>query len=232
MLNTGVRVLDARSVEHFATRHLRGSINVGFDGRFAETAGMVVAVEEPVALIAYPGEEQLAALRLARVGSDNLVGYLTVEPRGAFPAELADLVQPGRRTTAHELGELLADGTVTLIDVRNPGECELGAIPGSHHIPLAQLRTRLDEVPTDKPSSCTVRAVGAPAWPRRCCANGLKVSQTWPVATTPGRSRRRSPNTPLARIVVGTTDRRSHPNTLADCCIDATVVETNSPANS
>lgn len=82
---------------------------------------MVVAVGEPVALIAYPGEEQLAALRLARVGSDNVVGYLTVERGGAFPAELADLVQPGRRTTARKLAELLADDNVTLIDGAQSG---------------------------------------------------------------------------------------------------------------
>jgi hydroxyacylglutathione hydrolase len=110
---------------------------------------MVFPVGEPVAMITYPGDEQQAAMRLARVGSDNVVGYLTVDRDGAFPAELMDLVQPAARTTAGELGEVLDN--VTVIDVRNPAERELGAIPGSHHIPLAQLRTRLDEVPTEKP---------------------------------------------------------------------------------
>lgn len=33
----------------------------------------------------------------------------------------------------------------------NPGERELGTIPGAIHIPLAQLRTQLVQVPTDKP---------------------------------------------------------------------------------
>jgi hydroxyacylglutathione hydrolase len=150
-LNSGMRVLDARTVHDFASGHLRGSVNVGFDGRFAETAGMVFAVGEPVALITYPGDEQPAAMRLARVGSDNVVGYLTVGRDGAFPAELADLVQPATRIDVRELTDLLADDMVTLIDVRNPGERELGTIPGAHHIPLAQLRIRLDEVPTDKP---------------------------------------------------------------------------------
>ena len=150
-LESGVRVLDARGVEDFAAGHLRGSVNVGFDGRFAETAGMVFAVGEAVALIAYPGEEQSAAVRLARVGSDNVVGYLTVDRGGAFPTELTDLVQAGQRTSARELGEVLTEDKVTLIDVRNPGEREAGAIPGSQNIPLAQLRVRLDEVPTGRP---------------------------------------------------------------------------------
>ena len=37
-----------------------------------------------------------------------------------------------------------------LIDIRNPGEVELGGIPGAVNIPLAQLRNRLDLIPTDK----------------------------------------------------------------------------------
>lgn len=39
----------------------------------------------------------------------------------------------------------------TLIDVRNPGERELGTIAGAIPIPLAQLKARLAEVPTGKP---------------------------------------------------------------------------------
>lgn len=150
-LDAGVRVLDARSVEDFAAGHLRGTVNVGFDGRFAETGGMVADIGGQIVLITYPGDEQQAALRLARIGSDEATGYLTVGPDGNFPRELADLVQAAPRTTVTELDGLLADDAVTLIDIRNPGERESGAIPDSLHIPLAQLRLRLGEVPTDKP---------------------------------------------------------------------------------
>lgn len=149
-LDAGVRVLDARSVEDFAAGHLRGTVNVGFDGRFAETGGMVADVGEQITLVTYPGDEQQAALRLARIGSDGAIGYLTVAGDGQFPAELADLVQAAPRTTVTELDELLAEDAVTLIDIRNPGEREGGAIPDSLHIPLAQLRLRLGEVPTGK----------------------------------------------------------------------------------
>ncbi|WP_304106111.1 rhodanese-like domain-containing protein [Mycolicibacterium bacteremicum] len=151
LVEAGVRVIDARSVEDFAAGHLRGTINVGFDGRFAETGGMVAEIGEPIALITYPGEEQQAALRLARIGSDDAIGYLNVGPGGQFPAAFADLVQTAPRITVAALDALLADDAVTLIDVRNPGEREDGAIPTSVHVPLAQLRLRAAEVPTDKP---------------------------------------------------------------------------------
>ena len=150
-LVSGTRVLDARSVDDFAAGHLRGSINVGFDGRFAETGGMVAEVGGRIVLIAYPGEEQEAALRLARIGSDNVTGYLGIGSDGAFPAELATLVETAPRTTVEQLDVMLAADEVTLIDIRNPGERDFGTIPGAIPIPLAQLRTRLDQVPTGKP---------------------------------------------------------------------------------
>lgn len=150
-INLGTKVLDARSVDDFAAGHLRGSVNVGFDGRFAETGGMVAEVGERIVLITYPGEEQEAAMRLARIGSDNTVGYLNVGSDGRFPDELAALVRQARRTTVDELDALLAEDAVTLVDIRNPGEREAGAIPGSLAVPLAQLRTRLEHVPTGKP---------------------------------------------------------------------------------
>lgn len=150
-LAAGTRVLDARSVDDFADGHLRGSVNVGFDGRFAETGGMVAEVGERIVLITYPGEEQEAAVRLARIGSDNAIGYLTVPQDGSFPAELADLVQAAHRTSVEELDDLLAAEAVTLVDIRNSGEREQGTIPGAVPIPLAQLRIRLEQVPTGKP---------------------------------------------------------------------------------
>lgn len=63
-------------------------------------------------------------------------------------------------------------GEVTLIDVRNPGERELGAISGSHHIPLAQLRIRRDEIPTGKP----IVVHGAGGWRSSVAASLLRAN--------------------------------------------------------
>src|SRR5262249_7054354 len=102
-------------------------------------------------LITYAGHQQQAALRLARVGADNTVGYLNVDPGRGFPSELGDLVRVTPRITAAELDGLLAADAVTLIDVRSAGEREDGTIDGAIHLPLAQLSARLHEVPTGKP---------------------------------------------------------------------------------
>lgn len=65
--------------------------------------------------------------------------------------ELTELVETAPRTTVEQLDAMLAAGEVTLVDIRNPGERDLGTIPVATPIPLAQLRTRLASVPTGKP---------------------------------------------------------------------------------
>jgi glyoxylase-like metal-dependent hydrolase (beta-lactamase superfamily II)/rhodanese-related sulfurtransferase len=51
-------------------------------------------------------------------------------------------------------------GQVTVLDVREPAELtgELGRIDGCLHIPLGELRTRLAEVPREKPVVCVCRS--------------------------------------------------------------------------
>ncbi|NLV80076.1 MAG: MBL fold metallo-hydrolase [Rhodococcus sp.] len=150
-LTAGVRVLDTRTPDDFAAGHLRGSVNVGFDGRFAETGGMVADIGDRILLITYPGDEQAAALRLARIGSDGAAGYLTVDTTGTFPTDLTDLVTTAPRTTVTELNRLRAADEITVLDIRNPGEREFGVIPGAVHIPLPHLRDHLDRIPRDRP---------------------------------------------------------------------------------
>ena len=50
-----------------------------------------------------------------------------------------------------QVNDLPRDGSVTLLDVRMPGEVATGRIEGFRSIPLDELRGRLDELPKDKP---------------------------------------------------------------------------------
>ncbi|WP_193081425.1 MBL fold metallo-hydrolase [Brevibacterium aurantiacum] len=144
----GALILDTRSPEDFSQGHLAGSLNVGLDGRFAETAGMVVSAEDEIVIIADPGREQEAAMRLGRIGFDRVTGYLST-PAQAF-AELGGIVQTGPRVDV-ETFDQARTGDVTVVDVRNPGEVEDGAVPDSLRIPLAELVRRHEEIPAGRP---------------------------------------------------------------------------------
>ena len=148
-IESGVRVLDTRTPDDFAAGHLRGSVNVGADGRLSETTGMVLAHDEPIVTVTEPGREDEVMMRLARIGFDSVRGHLD-DPAHSF-VELADLVETGARIGIEELAAAQDAGVLTLLDVRNPGEVADGAIPGSVHIPLAELVRRHDEVPSDRP---------------------------------------------------------------------------------
>ena len=140
----GVQLLDTRSPDEFALGHVRGSINVGLDGRFAEFAGAVLDPRAGVALVCDPGAELESKLRLARVGFDDVRGALA-DPLSAFLEHPEVIAQATRRTPAELDGEML-------IDVRGPSETENGTVPGARLIPLARLLDELDTLDKDTPT--------------------------------------------------------------------------------
>jgi hydroxyacylglutathione hydrolase len=142
--SAGVQILDTRSPDEFALAHVRGSINVGLDGRFAEFAGAVLDPRAGVVLVCDPGAELESKLRLARVGFDDVRGALA-DPVAAFLDHPEAIAQATRRT-ATEL-----DGA-TLVDVRGPGETAEGTIPGARLIPLAGLLDELGTLDRDAPT--------------------------------------------------------------------------------
>ncbi len=74
--DAGALVIDTREPSSFAAAHLRGSVNIGLEGRFAEYAGSVARPDDEIVLVCDLGTEAEARTRLARIGFDNLVGYL------------------------------------------------------------------------------------------------------------------------------------------------------------
>ena len=145
----GAVVHDARSDQDFGVAHLRGSINVPADGRMAETVGMVLAPQQSVVVIAHEGQEQEVATRFARIGFDNVVGFVP-EPERYFLEHEGD-VEHSSRLTVTEVETALADDDVQLVDIRNAGELADGMIPGAVHIPLAELPKRSGELDPQRP---------------------------------------------------------------------------------
>jgi hydroxyacylglutathione hydrolase len=77
MLQGGAIALDVRPGAEFAEAHVPGSINIPLSGQFASWAGAVLGLSSRPVLIAST-EDQLseARVRLARVGIEELAGYL------------------------------------------------------------------------------------------------------------------------------------------------------------
>jgi len=74
--NAGAQVLDVRPPVDFARHHLVGSVNISLSGAYATWAGTVLDQQQPIVLVAEPGQEEEAAMRLGRIGFDHVVGYL------------------------------------------------------------------------------------------------------------------------------------------------------------
>jgi hydroxyacylglutathione hydrolase len=147
----GAVVLDVRDAHAFGTGHVPGSLNVGLAGQFAVWAGILVPMESRIVLVAEGETATREALtRLARVGLDNVAGYLEggVEALARPGVALQSLPQIG----VAELRELRAAGQApAVLDVRRQAEYAAGHVPGAVHLPLDQLEARFSELDAREP---------------------------------------------------------------------------------
>jgi hydroxyacylglutathione hydrolase len=144
--DAGAQLLDVRDAAEFAKGHLAGSINIGLGGQYATWAGTLLDRAKPIVIIAEPGREQEAALRLGRIGFDQVSGYL--DGGMVALAERPDLVWPTERVTPAMVAEELAGAEPPMVlDIRNPGEWKAKHIPASLNIPLNRMQERLAEIP-------------------------------------------------------------------------------------
>jgi hydroxyacylglutathione hydrolase len=134
----GAIVIDGRSPEAFASGHVRSSVNIGLDGRFAEYAGDVARAGQAIVLVTDEGRETEAKVRLARIGFDRVQGAIVEVER--LLAERPDLAERATRLAAADLAAW-RDGepALQIVDVRGPDEQESGVIPGAGRMPLARL---------------------------------------------------------------------------------------------
>lgn len=132
MQSAGMIVLDTRPANQFAGAHVPGSIHVALGGQFASWAARILGGAE--AWVVLVAEDDAAVresrLRLARVGIENVAGYLTGGMFGWIRADKP--VQSVDQISTLELGEWLRAGTenTTLVDVRERSERDGGFISG------------------------------------------------------------------------------------------------------
>ncbi|HEX9303424.1 MAG TPA: MBL fold metallo-hydrolase [Thermoanaerobaculia bacterium] len=147
----GAVVLDTRPAAQYGAGHVPGSLHIGLSGQFASWAGALVSPRAPVLLVA-EDEEQVreARTRLARVGIDNVAGYLA---GGILEWDRAGLpLATMEQVNVEELDARLREGRVRrVVDVRRPAEWQAGHIPNAVHLPLNTLAQNVGELDRSEP---------------------------------------------------------------------------------
>ena len=155
----GAQVLDTRDPSEFAPAHLAGSINIGLGGQYATWAGTILDTTHPIIIVAQPGAETESAMRLGRIGFDQVAGFLkgglaAAANRGSeSDASRNDAVIVSTdRLSPDVAAQRLASAQPPLaIDVRSPRERADKWIEDTAHSPLSSLRTALPALPRDRP---------------------------------------------------------------------------------
>ncbi|MEN9564474.1 MAG: hypothetical protein RIR73_2718 [Chloroflexota bacterium] len=152
----GAGLLDTRSKEEYVRTHIPGSVHLEADSQLSNRIGFVFSPEAPMILLLEDASlyEQVF-YSLARVGYENIVGYLAegldVWEAMGLPLTSGDIkdIEPV------ELNNLLKSCTngdcPKIVDVREPWEYKQAHVPGAMLIPLGQLASRLHELDPEHP---------------------------------------------------------------------------------
>jgi len=134
-LQQGAIVLDTRASDAFAAGHVPGSVHIALSGQFASWAGALLGVHCRPILVAENAEKVAESrMRLARVGMDNVSGYLENGVEGWKQAGL--LLAQLAQVTVRELQEKIQRGAVRVLDVRREPEWQAGHMETAAWYPL------------------------------------------------------------------------------------------------
>jgi len=139
MQRGGHLVLDTRTSNHFGTGHVPGSLNLSLTGQFASWAGTLIKPDVPILIVAEDAETiRESRTRLARVGLENVTGYLKHGVLAWHEAGLPLTIT--EQISVDELRHRIEGNSVdTVIDVRRPAEWNNGHIDQSVNMPLNHL---------------------------------------------------------------------------------------------
>lgn len=129
-----ILLLDTRNANDFAAGYVPGSIFIGLEGQFAPWVGALISTEkQKIILVTDLGKEKETVQRLARVGYDNVLGFL----EGGFQTWLSanNSIETIGRIDVNEFVSLDFDQEC-VIDVRKPGEYEASHLKVAESLPL------------------------------------------------------------------------------------------------
>jgi hydroxyacylglutathione hydrolase len=146
---SGAQILDIRSPTSFAGGHVPGSLNVWRDG-MSVFMGWFIDYDRPLVLITEANMDIMeVAAECARIGYDNLAGFLASDFSAFFKA--GEAIETMETVSAPDLQRIFREPDLFLLDVRDVRNREHeGFIPGSFHIYVGELPMHLADVPRDR----------------------------------------------------------------------------------
>ena len=154
-ISKGALVLDVRSPDDFEKGFVPNALNIGLNGQYAPWVGALIDPKAVLVLVTDEGKETEAVLRLARVGYENVNGYLNggINVWKNAGKKIDTIVS----VTAEDFVANLNSAT-NVLDVRKPGEVESGMIENACHICLSALQNELHTL--DKNKSYVIHCAG------------------------------------------------------------------------
>jgi len=146
---TDAVMLDTRNDAVVWKGFIPNSINISLDGQFAPWVGALIPdVKQQLLIIAEPGREEESIMRLARVGYDNVIGFL----KGGFDAwkNAGKEIDTINRITSADFEKVFDKDSTIVIDIRKPGEYTAEHVEEALNIPLDYLNENLAEFPKDR----------------------------------------------------------------------------------
>lgn len=142
----GALLLDTRKADDFEKGFIKGSVNIGLNGQYAVWVGTLINIHQPIVLVAQEGTEHESVLRLARIGFENVVGYL----KNGIEA-WDEKLETVHSISADELQKEMQQQDVTILDVRKQGEWNTSRLKDAQFVPLASFPKNLKELDRHKP---------------------------------------------------------------------------------
>ncbi len=133
-------LLDTRKAEKFIKCHLKDSIYIGLDGRFAPWVGEILKdINTPIIIICELNREKEAIIRLSRIGFDNCLGYISCDNSSNLKLY--------HKTSCLESIDpeifIKSSADSKILDVRTKTEYNNGSFKNAINIPLNKIDSKL-----------------------------------------------------------------------------------------
>lgn len=144
-IENGALVLDTRKADDFEKGFVPNSINIGLNGQYAIWVGTLININQPLVLVTEVGREYESVLRLARVGYENVRGFLQ---GGIFSwTKKLDHV---KSIPATGIKQEMAAGA-NIIDVRKSSEWSISHVKDAIFMPLSDMPKNFAQLDKSKP---------------------------------------------------------------------------------